>query len=266
MKTVCVILFFVISLILGNCAFSGIPAEVKDDSLSFIRDIINQVNSKSALTDNVSEEGEITVKNNTGSLTARATWGDKIWFLIEGPFGKDIAEANFNRDKYGFVDVMNDVYYYGKTTEISIQARLRIKCRFDDLLNAVIGTVSIKYNPRDTLSYEDDGNYYIITIKGRDPILGKSRVIKYNVEKGSYFVPKYSLFDDNMQMETKVEFFDLVTNGSGKYAKKVEITKINWSSMKRETAKFVFSEKKINQFGLGYSVNVPSGVRRVETK
>jgi hypothetical protein len=217
---------------------------------------MKEVNDRAASLDLIHSEGDVYVKSRTidqkGQIEIKAKKQDDFWFRIWGSISiisKDAFIAHFNRKNFVYFDNLNDKVIEGPTTDDNIGYITRIKCSFDDMMNALTGTVRIPYN-RDTITYTDDDTYYMLTFKS-----GKIR--KYWIKKSDYTVDKYCYLNRKMQATVIFTFSNFMMSGSGSYAKKIDIKKgtIN--------VKYTIKEIAFQQSGLDFKVDFPSGVRRV---
>jgi outer membrane lipoprotein-sorting protein len=227
------------------------------DSLrAYISGIIKEVNRRSGLVDNMISSGEITVKtaqiDNSGDIEIHIKKKDDVWFKIEGPFGKDVAISHFDRKRFLFYDALNDEAITGTTNIINIGTLTRIRCTFDDLLNAFSGTVRIPKSKTDIMSIEEQGNQYEVTMK-RGTITRK-----YWVDKDNYSVYKYAYYDKKMQTLIQFEFSNFVTHGEGYYAKTVEVRR----PKKNEYFKLKMESVSLDQSYMDFKVDVPSDAKR----
>jgi hypothetical protein len=229
-----------------------------NDSLAqIITGIMKEVNDRAAAIDLVHSEGEVYVKSKTvnqnGEIEIKAKKKDDFWFRIWGSLAfvsKDAFIAHFNRNNFTYFNNLDDKVIEGPSTDENIGYITRIKCSFDDMMNALTGTVNIPYN-RDTISYTDDDNYYMLTLKS-----GKIR--KYWIKKSNYQVDKYVYLNKQQMVTLSFEFSNYMMAGNGQYAKKVEITK---GTIK---VRYTIKEISLQQNNLSFNVDFPSGIRKVK--
>lgn len=240
----------------SQIAEDTIKAEEVDPIKSEISGIIKEVNKRSAEVDNILSEGEIKIKtpkiDESGSIEIHVKKKDDLWFKIEGPLGIDAATGHFNRDRFVFFDDLNDVVTTGSTTILNIGTVTRIRCTFDDMLNAFSGTVRIPKSKKDELSMSEESSQYVLTLK-RGTITRK-----YWVDKTNYSVYKYIYLNKSGQTLISFEFSNFSTYGTSSYAKKVEIRR----PKQREYFKITMEEVNLNQGYLDFRVDYPSDVRR----
>jgi hypothetical protein len=246
MKTILSILFTVLLL--------GAATLYSQDSTEISR-IIKEVNSRSAQIDNILSEGEIAIKtpkmDESGSIEIHVKKKNDVWFKIEGPLGIDAATGHFNRSRFTFFDDLNDVVTTGSTTIMNIGTLTRIRCTFDDMVNAFSGTVRIPKGKKDELSMSDEGGQYVLSLK-RGTITRR-----YWVDKTNYTVTKYIYLNKSGITLISFEFSNFRDHGSGSYAKKVEIRR----PKQGEYFKLTMEEVSLNQTYLDFKVDYPSDVR-----
>jgi outer membrane lipoprotein-sorting protein len=221
-----------------------------------VSDIVKEVNKRSSSIDNIISSGELTVKtakiDNSGDIEIHIKKKDDVWFKIEGPFGKDVAISHFSRKRFLFFDALNDEAITGTTNIINIGALTRIRCTFDDLLNAFSGTVRIPKAKRDSLWMSEEGNQNVISLK-RGTITRT-----YWVDKDKFSVYKYAYYDKRGQTLIQFEFSNFVPAGDGYYAKTIEVRR----PRKGEYFKLKMESVSLNQSYLDFKVDVPSDAKR----
>ncbi len=215
--------------------------------------IIKEVNSRAAEIDNIISDGEIKIKtpkiDESGSIEVHVKKKDDLWFKIEGPLGIDAAVAHFNRDRFTFFDDLNDVVTTGSTTILNIGTLTKIRCTFDDMINAFSGTVRIPKGKKDVLSMSEEGNQYVLSLK-RGTITRK-----YWVDKDNYSVFKYLYLSKTGQTLISFEFSNFSSSGLSSYAKRVEIRR----PKQGEYFKLTFENVNLNQGYLDFKVDYPYG-------
>lgn len=221
--------------------------------------IIKEVNTRSAEVDNIISSGEIKIKtpkvDETGDIEIHVKKRDDLWFKIEGPLGIDVAVAHFNRDRFIFFDDLNDIVTTGSSTILNIGTLTRIRCTFDDMLNAFSGTVRISKGKKDELSMTEEGNLYVLSLK-RGTITRK-----YWVNKDTYTVTKYVYLSKKGITLISFEFSNFATYGSSSYAKRVEIRRPKQNEYFRLTMETV----NLNQSYIDFKVDYPYGDVKMRT-
>ena len=228
---------------------------ILDTSISsFVSGIIAEVNKRSALIDNIVSEGEIAIKtkdiDNSGSIDIKLKKKDDVWFKITGPLGINIAEAHFGRKKFVFYNARADEVITGSTTIINIGTLAKVRCTFDDMVNVFSGTVRIPKGKSDSLSYEEEGNKYVLILK-RGTITRK-----YWVEKSTYSVHKYAYYGKTGALLIEFDFSEHTSYGEGSYANKVEVRRPS----KGEYFTLKFETVNLNQPYINFKVDYPSDV------
>jgi outer membrane lipoprotein-sorting protein len=238
----------------------SLPTEAEDSLRAYISGIIEEVNRKSAAVDGIHSEGEITVKtreiDNSGSIEIKAKKKDDLWFLIEGPMGIDIAEGHFGRKNFLFYDARNEKAISGSTNISNIGALTKIRCTFDDLLNAFTGTVRILKSKSDSLNISEEGEQYVIWAKRGNIIR------KYWVDKDLYVVRKYAYYGKSGSTLISLEFSNFTSYGDAFYAKRIEVRR----PKQGEYFKLELEQVSLGLTNLSFWVNIPSGTRRINWK
>ena len=232
----------------------------KDPVKAQIVQIIKEVNRRSEMVDNIISSGDVKVKvpaskgreevDQSGSVEIHVKKKDDVWFDLTGTFGVRGAMAHFNRKNFVFFNSLADEVVMGSTTIINIGTLTKIRCTFDDLLNAFSGTVRIAKSKTDALSMKEEGNQYVVALK-RGNI-----VRKYWVDKDNYSVYKYAYYGKSGSTLLQIDFSNFTAYGESFYAKKIEIKRPKqgeYFSIKLETV-------NLNQNNISFSVDYPNDV------
>jgi hypothetical protein len=226
----------------------------KDPVTAHIADIIKEVNNRASFVDNIISEGDIKVKtlkiDESGSIEIHLKKKDDVWFDITGTLGVRGAMAHFNRKNFVFFNSLADEVVMGSSTIINIGTLTKIRCTFDDLINAFSGTVHIAKGKSDILSMDEEGSQYVISLK-RGSILRK-----YWVDKGNYSVYKYAYFGKSGSTLIQFEFSNFSSIGESYYAKKIEVRR----PKQGEYFSINLDNVSLNQSGISFQVNYPSDV------
>lgn len=219
-----------------------------------ISQIIKEVNTRASFVDNIISEGDIKVKtpkiDESGSIEIHEKKKDDVWFDITGTLGVRGAMAHFNRKNFVFFNSLADEVIMGTSNIINIGTLTKIRCTFDDLINAFSGTVRIAKGKTDILSMEEQGNQYVVSLK-RGTITRK-----YWVDKDNYSVYKYAYFGKSGSTIIQFEFSNFSTIGESSYAKKIEVRRPKqgeYFSIDLETV-------NLNQSNISFRVDYPSDV------
>lgn len=222
-----------------------------------ILSIITSVNDKSSLVDMIQAEGDIYVyspkaedKESNGFIEVRVKKPDEMWFRIWGSFAiisKDAFFGHFTRTKFLYYNNLGDYSIEGPTTDDNMGAIIKVKCSFDDAMNALSGTVKIAYDLKtDTLSVREEGNNNVVTINN-------SRYKRqYWVNKNDFLVSKYDYYIKSNKTKISIDFSGYTSAGSGKYARYVSMT-----SSKGEKLKITFKKFQTSMSYLNFNVDVP---------
>ena len=265
MKLSCVIFAFLTSLsVLSQEDTDTTNITVTEDTVDTETDplkaevirIIKEVNKRFAEIDNILSTGEIRVKtpkvDETGSIEIHVKKKDDVWFKIEGPLGIDVACGHFNRERFIFMDDLNDVATTGSTNILNIGQLTRIRCTFDDLLNSFSGSVRIPRGKKDELSMSEEGSQYVISLKRG------SITRKYWIDKDKYLVYKYLYINKKGETLISFEFSDFSGYSGSYYAKKVEIRR----PKQKEYFRLKMEQVNLNQSYLDFRVEIPHDAKR----
>ena len=226
----------------------------KDPVKAHIADIIKEVNNRSSFVDNIISSGDIKVKtakiDQSGSIELHVKKKDDVWFDITGTLGIRAAMGHFNRKSFVFFNSLADEVVMGSSTIINIGTLTKIRCTFDDLINAFSGTVRIAKGKSDELSMEEESSQYVISLK-RGTI-----VRKYWVDKNNYSVYKYAYFGKAGSTLIQFEFSNFSSIGQSSYAKKVEIRR----PKQGEYFSISLDNVNLNQSYISFQVDYPSDV------
>jgi hypothetical protein len=232
-----------------------------DPVIAKIADIIKEVNRRSEMVDNIISSGDVKVKippkkgqeeiDQSGSIEIHVKKKDDVWFDLTGTFGVRGAMAHFNRKNFVFFNSLADEVIMGSSSIINIGTLTKIRCTFDDLLNAFSGTVRIPKSKTDVLSMTEEGNQYVLSLKRG------SITRKYWVDKDSYSVYKYSYFGKSGSTLLQIEFSSFSTYGESSYAKKITIRR----PKQNEYFSISLETVNLNQNNLSFSVSYPDDVK-----
>jgi len=226
-----------------------------------ILDIMKEVNRKCDLTDNILSEGEVKIKapgmDESASIEIRARKKNDLWFKIEGPMGIDVAIAYWGRDKFTYLNSLNDYSISGPTNQANISAVVRMKVYYDDLMNAFTGTMRIVKFKNDVMQLSEIGNNNVIifTTTSDKGIITNRR---YYVDKNSYMVSKCEYTNLKNEIVSSISLSNIVNSGDGWYAKTVEAS----NPKKGEYVKLIIEKYITNQMNLSFYVSIPSDVKK----
>lgn len=246
---------------LVNTPEDTLQSTEKDPAVAKIVEIIKEVNRRSELVDNIISSGDVHVKvppkkgqediDQTGSIEIHVKKKDDVWFDITGTFGVRGAMAHFNRKNFVFFNSLADEVIMGSSTIINIGTLTKIRCTFDDLINAFSGTVRIPKSKTDVLTMTEEGSQYVIALK-RGTITRK-----YWVDKNNYSVYKYAYFGKSGSTLLQIEFSNFSTYGESSYAKKIEIR----HPKQGEYFNVSLETINLNQNNVSFSVEYPGDVK-----
>lgn len=221
--------------------------------------IINKVNGYAIPVDSIHAEAEISIKTSKvdeeGNIEVKANKPDDFWFRIWGSFAfisKDAFFGHFNRDKFIYFNNLNNYSIEGPTTDNNIGYIVRVRASFDDMMNALTGTVYIPVYDEDTVTMKTDAANYIIMMKS--PKYWR----QYWIKKSDYSVSKYEYYNNKMQASLRLQFYNFVSSGIGRYARNVTV----YRPVNRDELKVNFTSYLVNQSYLDFKVEIPYDARR----
>lgn len=221
--------------------------------------IIKEVNQRAAEIDNIISTGQIKIKtpkiDEEGDIEIHVKKKDDLWFKIEGPLGIDAATGHFNRDRFVFFDDLNDVVTTGSSTILNIGSLTRIRCTFDDMMNAFSGTVRIRKGKKDAMEMTEESGQYVVSLK-RGTITRK-----YWISTSDYSVSKYIYLSNKGVTLISFEFSNFSSYGTGSYARRIEIRR----AKQREYFKITLENVSLNQSYLDFKVDYPYGDVKMRT-
>ncbi len=226
-----------------------------------ILDIMKEVNRKCDLTDNIRSEGEVKIKapgmDESASIEIHAKKKSDLWFKIEGPMGIDVATAYFGRDKFTYLNSLNDYSITGPTNQANISAVIRMKVYYDDLMNAFTGTMRLVKYKNDVMEITESGlnNVLVFTTTSDKGIITKR---KYYVDKNTYVVNKCEYTNLKGDILSSIFLSNIINNGDGWYAKTVQAS----NPKKGEYVTLSIEKYATNQMNLSFYVSIPSDVKK----
>lgn len=232
-----------------------------DPAKAKIIEIIKEVNRRSELVDNIISSGDVHVKvppkkgqediDQTGSIEIHVKKKDDVWFDITGTFGVRGAMAHFNRKTFVFFNSLADEVIMGSSSIINIGTLTKIRCTFDDLLNAFSGTVRIPKSKTDVLSMTEETSQYVLALK-RGTITRK-----YWVDKDNYSVSKYIYYGKSGSTLLELDFSNFASYGESSYAKRIEIRRPKQGEYFNVSLETI----NLNQNNVSFSVDYPGDVK-----
>jgi hypothetical protein len=232
---------------------------LRDSMFYAAEQIIKRVNEFAIPVDSIHAEAEISIKTSKvdeeGNIEVKANKPDDFWFRIWGSFAfisKDAFFGHFNRDKFIYFNNLNNYSIEGPTTDNNIGYIVRVRASFDDMMNALTGTVYIPVYDEDTVTVKTDAANYIIMMKS--PKYWR----QYWIKKSDYSVSKYEYYNSKMQASLRLEFYNFVSSGIGRYARNVTV----YRPVNRDELKVKFTSYLVNQSYLDFKVVIPYDARR----
>ena len=232
---------------------------LRDSMFYAAEKIIKRVNEYAIPVDSIHAEAEISIKTSKvdeeGNIEVKAKKPDDFWFRIWGSFAfisKDAFFGHFNRNKFIYFNNLNNYSIEGPTTDNNIGYIVRVRTSFDDMMNALTGTVYIPVYDEDTVTMKTDAANYIVMMKS------PKYVRQYWIKKSDYSVSKYEYYNNKMQASLRLEFYNFVSSGIGRYARNITV----YRPVNRDEMKVHFTSYLVNQSYLDFKVEIPYDARR----
>ena len=251
---------FFISVFIIFFIYPSLSISNPNDSLStLINTVIKNVNSRATPIDKVHSEADINIKTSTmdqnGFIEIKLQRANDFWFRIWGKFAfisKDAFIAHFNRKNFIYLNNLDDKLIEGPTTDKNIGYIVRVECSFDDMMGALSGAPMINITGKDSISWKEDNNYFMLTVKS-------GKIKKYWIKKTDYAVEKYAYLSRKTQNAYLMfEFNNYTTTGGGYYAKQIKITKGS------TILTYNFKSVSLGNENLSFKVDFGSGVKRIK--
>jgi hypothetical protein len=251
------ILFFFLLIIFTIPSVS--KSNSSDSLMSLINTVVKNVNERAKPIDLIHSEADINIKTRTmdqdGHIEIKLQRPDDFWFRIWGKFAfisKDAFIAHFSRKYFVYFNNLEDKVIEGPSTDKNIGYIIHVECSFDDMMGALSGAPSINLTKKDTISWSQDDNYYILTMKN-------VKIKRYWIKKSDNSIEKYAyLSRKTLNSYLLFEFNNYAISGSGYYAKQIKITK----GTTRLT--YNFTSVSLNNSGQSFNVSYGSGVKHVK--
>lgn len=174
---------------------------------------------------------------NSSSISGRSSFEviikkpDSIKVSFFGPFGIDLAQTIITQNDFIFYDIINNVAYKGRVTKDAMKQLLKIDLPFDDVLNALTGSVNLTNQLRvEPDIYEVEGSNYKLTYKDSvnaiDNIfrvrINDQAITKYLVQNKNKTMFEGSYSDFKTFEEVPVPFKTIIEDFENKQSMRIE--------------------------------------------
>lgn len=182
-------LIIALSLLGGGCAPS--KSVVRDRTLP-VGEVFRRVETRNTRIRTLHGEGTITVESpegsGSGTFDAQLRKPDSLLVEFKGPFGIQFATLMLSRDTFLFYNRMENRAIVGRPDGATLQSMLRLKMRFDEVINAFTGEFPApeSADSLERFGVNDDG--YIVRYS-----TGAGRR-EYRVDDGTFIVTSYRIY------------------------------------------------------------------------
>jgi outer membrane lipoprotein-sorting protein len=258
--------FIIFSIISFTAIFLSSCTGAKDDSIELkqipIKEIKERVNQNFELIESLEASGSISFDSpemsSSGSIDVKIRKPDTVYVNIEGPFGISVASALITRKDFIYYNAQENVSITGQTTENNIDAILRIKISFDELINSFSGSFYFLQDTADSIDAVSEDNTYVL--QSVNNIITK----RYFIEPASFTLNKYKV--SNAQGSTLLEV------SYSKYNKEsVSGIVINFPNQivinkpdKKQTVWLDYDSKTINKKDIRFKIKVPKSAKLIK--
>ncbi len=166
-KVILLISALIVILQLNGCAPSKPAEEIR---LISADRLIKKLEANRRKIKTFTGNGTLSIKSS--SLNAKSSFEvlikkpDSIKVSFFGPFGIDLAQTLITQQDFIFYDIINNIAYRGKVRKDAMKQLLKIDLPFDDVLNALTGSVNLTNKLRvEPDLYEIEGDFYKLTYR-----------------------------------------------------------------------------------------------------
>jgi outer membrane lipoprotein-sorting protein len=227
-----------------------------------IREIKNKVNRNFNLIQSLEASGTISFDSpemsNTGSIDVKIRKPDTVYVKIEGPFGISIASALITRKDFIYYNAQENRAIMGPTTENNIDAILRIKVSFDELINSFSGSFHFIEQTGDSLDARSEDNSYIIESSD------VSGISKYLVQPISFAVNSYNVYDPGGKLMLEIYYskytVESISGSDVNFPNSIKINKPD----KKQTVWLDYDSKEINKKNITFKIKIPKSAKLIK--
>lgn len=193
---ICVRLFAAF-MIIGIFSCAPTRKITTERSLS-LDDVLLRVKERNERIKMLSGDGSITVESsetsNSGSFSVDVKKPDSLRMEFRGPFGIHAATLMLSRENFLFYNWMENTAIVGKPDGKTLNAILRLRMEFDQIINAFTGEIAPVRDEDSIMQFSVENNLYVIRHQSVD---GKK---EYWIDGDSFIVVDYRYV--NAQDET----------------------------------------------------------------
>jgi hypothetical protein len=256
-------IYLIISLaIISFYSCTGAKETTVDLKQVPVKEIKDRLNLSFSLIQSLEASGSISFDSpdmsSSGSIDIRIKKPDTVYLKIEGPFGISIASALITRTDFTYYNAQENKAITGPTTENNIDAILRIKISFDELINSFSGSFYFAEGPNDSLNAGAEDNAYVL--QGT----GDQMTKRYLIEPVSFSLNKYNVYDQQGTTLLEVSYSkystETVSGSEINFPNQVVIRKPD----KKQTVWLDYDNKIINKKDITFKIKIPKSAKLIK--
>ena len=254
MKHTALLILFLMMSVMLSCSSSDYSN--KTESI-LIGELKKKVNDNSRMIESCEAYGNISFDSpemsNSGFLELKVKMPDSIYIKIEGPFGLDIAAALITPDNFIYYNVQENKVITGSSTEANINAVLKFKLGFKDLVNTFCCSFIFDEEPGDTIEAQRGDNMYFLS-KNRE--IGSQ---KFYVLPSNYMVNKYNI-TDNTGLILEVKYSSFSYTNKIQFPSQIKIKK----PFEKQTVWVSYESVELNNKNIKFRMRYPGSAKIIK--
>ncbi len=250
-------IYSLLFLIIAALSLNGCTSTSGIDSGADIASVITKVNANNSRIQFMKSEGNISFDtpdlSNSGSFTLNLAKPDSIYTKLEGPFGISIAAILLTKKDFVYYNIQENAVITGPSTELNLGAILRIKLKFDDVINGFTDSFILpEPDTKTSMKATDDG--YLITYKG------DTETRKMLIDPSNYTIKKYSVYEADGKVKMEAEYSLFTQENNFYFPNKISIAK----PLTKEYLQLTYTKKDFDTAGLNYKIKIPKSAKVVK--
>lgn len=256
--------FYLVILLAAVFSFSCSGAKENTVELKQIpvKEIKDRVNKKFNLIESLEASGSISFdspdESGSGSIDVKIKKPDTVYVNIEGPFGISVASALITRNNFSYYNAQENVAITGPTTENNINAILRIKVSFDELINSFAGSFYFTEDASDSIDAVSEENTYVLQTQSN------AMKQRYMIEPVDYTINTYKVTDKGGNSLLEVNYLkfskEFISGTMIDFPNQIEIKKPD----KKQTVWIYYDTKTINKRNMHFKMKIPKSAKQVK--
>ena len=249
LKVYSLIFLIGMGVLMNGCAStSGVSSDVD------IATVINRVNAHNSKIQFMKSEGNISFDtpdmSNSGSFSLNLAKPDSLYTKLEGPFGISIAAILLTKKDFVYYNIQENTVIMGPSSELNLGAILRIRLKFEDVLNGFTDSFILESPDKGTtLKATDDG--YLLTY------VGVTQTRKILVDPQNYTIKKYSVYEPDGKIKMEAEYSMFTEEKNFSFPNKINISK----PLTKEYVQLTYTKKDFDVNSLNYKLKIPKSAK-----